>query len=355
MIGQGDAAFPSAYSGANSLYQYGEVRDTWSVTGYFGYKDPYEGTEFYYNAEPFQGFGLSNTHGIASFSNIEAQKAGYDFPHYNSARLFLRHVFGLGGEQEDIADGPNQVAAKEDISRLTFTFGKLAVGDVFDNNSYSHDGRVSFMNWALVDSGAFNYSADQAGLYLRDGVRSEPEGLGGSPPAISWCPMSPNGENFDLRIGRRGQSIVEVQHNFSLFGMDGIIRVLGFEEQFYAGSYNATLANPFLNPLTAPAGSPGIAATRETRSQFGFVGNAELAATKDRWPVCPDRLVGTGKSEIIYTDINSSLSAGAVLTGTAWGRPLDKVGLAFAVSGLSSSYQNFLRAGGLASTSGTAR
>jgi len=46
--------------------------------------------------------------------------------------LFLRHVFGLGGDQEDIADGPNQVAGKEDISRLTFTFGKLAIPDIFD-------------------------------------------------------------------------------------------------------------------------------------------------------------------------------------------------------------------------------
>jgi high affinity Mn2+ porin len=157
VIGQANAPFPAAYNGANSLDPGFQARDTLSVTGYFGYKDPYEGTEFYYNPEPFQGFGITNTHGLAGFSNIEAQKAGYNFPHYNTARLFLRHVFGLGGEQEDIADGPNQVAGKEDIARLTFTFGKLAIGDIFDNNAYSHDGRVSFMNWALVDAGAFNY------------------------------------------------------------------------------------------------------------------------------------------------------------------------------------------------------
>jgi high affinity Mn2+ porin len=345
VIGQADAPFPSAYSGANSLNQYGELRNTFSVTGFFGFKDPYEGTEFYYNPEPFQGYGLSNTHGIAAFTNIEAQKAGYNFPHYNTARLFLRHVFGLGGEQEDIEDGPNQVAGKQDISRLTFTFGKLAIGDIFDNNTYSHDGRVGFMNWALVDAGAFNYSADQQG-YTYGSVLDLNQKDWAIRAGYFLVPDVYNGENFDMRIGQRGQSIVELQHNFSLFGMDGIVRFLGFENQFYAGSYNATLSSPYFGNPALDANAPDIAGTRKTRSQFGFVGNAELAVTKDlglfariSW--------WNGQSEIIYTDIDSSISAGAVLTGTSWGRPKDKIGLAAAVNGLSDSYQNFLRAGGL--------
>jgi high affinity Mn2+ porin len=82
------------------------------------------------------------THGLAGFPNLEAQKAGFDFPHYNTARLFLRHTFGLGGEQEDLPDGPNQVGEKADVSRVTFTFGKLAIPDIFDNNAYSHDQRT---------------------------------------------------------------------------------------------------------------------------------------------------------------------------------------------------------------------
>jgi high affinity Mn2+ porin len=54
-----------------------------------------------------------------------------------------------------------------------------------------------------------------------------------------------------------------------------------------------------------------------------------------------------GQSEIIYTDIDSSLSFGGVLKGTSWGRPLDTVGLAAAVNGISGNYQNFLNQGGL--------
>jgi len=342
VIGQANAPFPAAYSGTNSLGTGFQARDTFSVTGFFGFKDPYEGTEFYYNPEPFQGFGLSNTHGLAGFSNIEAQKAGYDFPHYNSARLFLRHVFGLGGEQEDIADSPNQVAGQQDISRLTFTFGKVAVGDFFDNNTYSHDGRTSFMNWALVDAGAFNYSADQQG-YTYGTVLELNQKEWAVRAGYFLVPDVSNGENFDTRIGRRGQSIVEVQHNYSLFGMDGIIRFLAFENQFNAGSFNATLANP---AAVNPDGTPDITATRQTRSQYGFVCNAELAVTKDLGFFA--RIAWwNGQSEILYTDIDSSLSFGGVLTGTSWGRPLDKIGLATSINGLSSSYQRYLAAGGL--------
>ena len=342
IIGQANAPFPAAYSGTNSLGTIFQARDTFSVTGFFGFKDPYEGTEFYYNPEPFQGFGLSNTHGLAGFSNIEAQKAGYDFPHYNTARLFARHVFGLGGEREDIPDGPNQVAAKEDISRVTVTFGKVSVGDFFDNNTYSHDGRTSFMNWALVDAGAFDYSADQQG-YTYGTVIELNQKEWAARAGYFLVPDVSNGENFDTRIGRRGQSIVEVQHNYTLFGKDGIIRFLAFENQFNAGSFNATLANP---AAVNDDGTPAISATRQTRSQYGFVANTELAVTKDLG-VFARGAWWNGQSEILYTDITSSFSIGAVEKGTAWGRPLDKVGLAVAINGISSSYQRYLMAGGL--------
>ena len=68
IIGQSNAPFPAAYTGTNSLEPTWQTRDTFSVTGFLGYKEPYTGTEFYYNPEPFQGFGLANTHGLAGFS-----------------------------------------------------------------------------------------------------------------------------------------------------------------------------------------------------------------------------------------------------------------------------------------------
>ena len=74
-----------------------------------------------------QGFGLSDTLGVAGFPNGEAQKSSFPMPRFNIARVFLRQTFGLGGEQETIEDGPNQLAGKQDISRITVTAGKFAV------------------------------------------------------------------------------------------------------------------------------------------------------------------------------------------------------------------------------------
>ena len=87
-IGQGNPPFPAAYTGENSLFPFYQMRETFSLDGYLGYK-AFEGTEFYFQSGAFQGFGLSVTHGLAAFPNDEAQKAGFDFPHYNTARLFL--------------------------------------------------------------------------------------------------------------------------------------------------------------------------------------------------------------------------------------------------------------------------
>jgi hypothetical protein len=52
------------------------------------------------------------------FPNGEAQKAGFPMPVLNIARVFVRQTFGFGGEQETMEDGPNQLAGKQDISRI---------------------------------------------------------------------------------------------------------------------------------------------------------------------------------------------------------------------------------------------
>jgi high affinity Mn2+ porin len=345
IIGQGNPPFPAAYTGAQSLYPGYQVRDTFSVDGYLGYK-AFEGTEFYFNPEPFQGFGLSITHGLAGFPNNEAQKGGFDYPHYNTARLFLRQIFGLGGEQEDIPDGPLQVREKADISRVTFTFGKISIGDIFDNNSYAHDGRSSFMNWALVDAGAFDYAADQKG-YTWGAAAELNQKDWALRTGYFLLPDVPNGNDFDTRLFQRGQYILEFEDRYTLLGTQGKFRLTGWDSQCYCGNFAATLANPYLSNPALDPNAPDIAATRQTRSEFGFIANLEQTVTDDlglfarlSWQ--------SGQTEIMsWTDIDESASVGGVWKGTSWGRPNDRIGLAGIVNGLSNNYQAFLQAGGL--------
>jgi high affinity Mn2+ porin len=63
-----------------------------------------------------QGFGLSDTFGLAGFPNGEAQKSNFPVPRFNVGRVYLRQTFGLGGEQETVEDGPNQLGGKQDLS-----------------------------------------------------------------------------------------------------------------------------------------------------------------------------------------------------------------------------------------------
>ncbi len=123
-VEQGYPAFHSPYQGANSLSGASQIQNTTSATAFVGFR-PWDGTEIYVNPELMQGFGLSNTLGVAGFPNGEAQKSDFPMPRFNVARVFLRQTFGLGGEQETIEDGPNQLAGKQDISRITVTCRKI--------------------------------------------------------------------------------------------------------------------------------------------------------------------------------------------------------------------------------------
>jgi high affinity Mn2+ porin len=344
VIGMANLPFHSSYSGPNSLYSGFQARDTWSVTGFFGY-NPWNGTEFYFDPEPFQGYGLSVTHGLAGFPNGEALKAGYDYPHYNTARAFVRQTFGFGGEQEELEDGQNQVASKVDVSRLTFTAGKFAIPDIFDANTYSHDPRASFMNWSLMDAGAFDYAADQKG-YSWGTVAELNQKTWAVRTGYFLEPDIPGGNNIDTRLGQRGQYLLELEERFNIFSQPGKLRLTGWEAQCYCGSFSDTLAN-FPQDIGNGNLTNDITLTRQTRSEYGFIANLEQAVTNDLG-VFTRLSWNSGQTEIMaWTDINESASFGGVLKGTSWGRPDDKVGVAGIVNGISSEYQAYLAAGGL--------
>jgi high affinity Mn2+ porin len=154
--------FDADYSGPNSLDPSQESRHTVSVTVFLG-RALWPGASVYYDPEVTVGQGLSGTVGVAGFPNGEGTRASSNQPEYDTARLFLRQVINLGGGSCPAEDGPNQVAGRQDADRLTLTAGRLSVTDLFDDNAYSHDARSQFLNWALVDDGAWDFPADAKG------------------------------------------------------------------------------------------------------------------------------------------------------------------------------------------------
>lgn len=153
--------FRSPYIGTNSLIP-NQTRQTWDVTLYAGFR-PWKGGEFWINPEIDQGFGLSSTLGVAGFPSGEAYKVGSATPYARIPRAFFRQTINLGGETKKVDADINQFAGTQTTDRIVLTIGKFAVTDVFDTNKYAHDPRKDFMNWAVVDTGTFDYAADAWG------------------------------------------------------------------------------------------------------------------------------------------------------------------------------------------------
>jgi len=338
-IEQAYPAFSSPYEGANSLSGANQAKNTVSATAFVGYR-PWDGTEIYINPEITQGFGLSFTHGIAAFPNFEAQKASFPMPRADMARIYVQQTFGLGGEQESIEDGPNQIAGTKDISRITLIAGRFSVTDFFDNNAYAHDGRTQFLNWNINCCGSYDWTMDQIG-YTWGAMAELNQKFWAFRAGYFLVPVVSNTDEFDTKFPD-GEYIGELELRYSLFSQPGKLRFMAWANHANMGTYAAALAEPTTLPTY-----PDITLVRQVRTNYGFDVNLEQAITKDLG-VFSRATWNPGRDEVIgWTDCDESLSAGLALKGTAWGRTNDTIGLAGVIEGLSSEARAYFAAGGI--------
>ncbi|GBU15926.1 MULTISPECIES: carbohydrate porin [Methylobacterium] len=343
-VNQAVPGFRSPYQSGNSLVPH-QAQATTTATLFLGFK-LMEGTELYYNPEFSQGFGLSRTLGIAGFVNGEAQKAGAPFPKLRSNRYFVRQTFGLGGETEEVPDGPNQVATRRDVERITVVAGKFALGDFFDGNAYAHDPRVDFMNWSLWASSAWDFPANLPGF--TQGVMVEYNRAEFAlRAAYTQVPKEPSSDVLDPRLLDRAGANIELETRHTLPGIDqpGRIRLGAFSNVGNTANYRqaVVLTQAGLFADAAEAAS----ATRRPRRKSGVYANLEQALTADLGMFARASLSDGRNESLSFTDIDRSLSGGLSLKGTAWDRPTDTVGIGGAVNGLSPSHRAYFANGGL--------
>lgn len=342
-IPQGNLPFRAPYSGPQSLDPTGQAVETVTATGFFGAR-VWDGGEVYFNPEAFHGFGLRNPDGtrgsvgLAGFANGDAQKGGRWDVDFEIARLYVSQTIGFGGEKEKIEDTLNQVAGEKDYHRLTFTFGRFAVNDFFDANAYAHDPRTQFMNWAIWESGAFDYPADAKG-YTAGAVADYNTKDWAFRLGYFLVPNAPNSLTLDTDVIRHGGAVAEFEGRYQIFSQAGKLRMLGFENTVFAGSYAQAVD---LMPQ-----SPDLTATRKDRTSYGFAINVEQAVTSNIG-VFVRLSRNDGKTELCcFTDIMGSAAGGVSIKGTEWGRPDDTVGIAGAMNMLSPSARRYFKAGGL--------
>lgn len=340
-VWQKDADFHSPYSSTNSLSANARKSYSFTATAAFGVR-LWQGSELYLDPEVAQGVAFSNLTGLGGFTNGELARTSGSNPTLYRARLFLRQTWGLGGGVEQVESDTNQLAGTVDKHRVVLTAGNMSVQDIFDDNAYSHDPRTQFMNWALMTHGAYDYAADSRGYSWGAALEYFED---------DWAiragrfiqPKEPNQLVLDTKVFKHYGDQVEIEHAHEIFGQPGKLRLLAFRNRTKMSRYEDAL-----ELATQTSSVPDINLVRTgDQTKYGVGLNLEQAINKDSG-VFMRAMWADGQTETYaFTEIDHSLSGGTLIKGTAWQRPEDTIGIAFAVNALSKAHQDYLAAGGI--------
>ncbi len=314
--------------------------ETSDVTIYGGIR-LWKGAEFWINPEADQGFGLQNTLGIAGFTSGEAYKVGEADPYYRMARAFFRQTIGLGGETEKVDPDLNVLGGTQDKNRLVITVGKFSVTDIFDTNWYAHDPRADFMNWSLIDSGAFDWAADSWGFTYGAAVEWTTglvDATRGTVRFVGHPELRASGPAARRAVrGRRGGRGA-AHHLWPARQTEtaGLVepRLDGAAVRLHPGG-RGDRSGPLAGVITALNNRPGVALNLEQSITADLGMFARLSTADGRYETFD------------FTDIDQSAAVGLSLKGKPWRREDDVVGAAFVVNEASRQRLDFFRAGGL--------
>jgi high affinity Mn2+ porin len=332
-------AFRSPYEGANSLEGGARTDNTFNGSLFAGFR-PWSGAQIWFDLDVNQGFAPSDTLGVAGYVNGEGAKVGHRSPYYRPQRGFFRQTIDLGGGEDTVDPGLFEFGGKTTKNRLVITVGKFSLTDVMDDNAYAHDPTSDFLNWALIDTGSFDYAADAWG-FSEGGVVEWYQGpwtLRGGVMALS---TAPNDAQLTPWFGQF-QLDGEAELRQSWFGREGKIKLLGFASRGRMGRFDDAVR------LSEETGQPAdTSLVRRYATRLGISLNLEQPVSDDA-----GLFLRAGDDQgqyepYEYADIDQTVAAGASLGGTRWGRKDDTVALALVVNGISKAHQAYLGAGGL--------
>jgi high affinity Mn2+ porin len=330
-------AFRSPYQGAQSLDPGARGDETTDVTVYAGFK-PWKGAEIWINPEIDQGFGLSNTLGVAGYPSGEAYKVGASTPYLKLPRLFLRQTLDLGGKSDKTEADLNVLGGSHTEDRLVLTVGKFGAPDVFDTNSYAHDPRQDFLNWSIIDTGAFDYAADAWGFTY---------GAAAEWYKDDWTlrvglfdlSVVPNSTTLDAKF-QQYQEIAEAERRWDWHGR-GKLSLTGFITHGRMGGYSDAIA------LAAATHEPAdVAGVRKYGARSGLSLNAEQSLTETLGLFVRAGEAGGNVEPYEFADIDRTVAAGLSQNGKPWGREDDRAAVALVINDISKVHAAYLAAGG---------
>jgi high affinity Mn2+ porin len=333
--------FHADYSGPNSLDRTSDEAVTEVATLYGGLEiSPY--LEAIADFEIGSGSGVSNSSGLGGPTNLDATRDLDGMPYV--ARLWYRLVIPLSDETFTVHRTPLSILTTLPVRRLDIHIGKFGMVDFFDVNSVSNDSHTQFMNWTVVNNGAYDYAADTRG-YTYGGVIDYEDRFFGARFAEALISRRANGLNLQKNLQDAHSENYEIEVRPELIPRRfTAVRFLAFTNFANMGDYHQAID-------LFEAGKTPVPDITDHRMQntlkYGFGINAEQEFT--------DTIRGfvragwnEGEHESFnYTEVNDTVAFGGDIRGTLWNRPQDKFGVAFVGNGLSQRHRQYLSLGGL--------
>jgi hypothetical protein len=210
-IRQQHSSFDAAYSGPNSFLSSKEHETSRVETLYAGFQITKQ-LEILFDLESAGGAGLSNALGIAGFTNVDVVRNPTLGENPYVSRVMLHYTIPLSAETTEATRNPLALASTVPVRRLELRLGKMSTVDFFDLNSAGSDSHLQFMNWALVNNGAYDYAADTRGYTY---------GFVAEYYAKTWAarfgemlmPTVANGITLDWNIARARGENFELEHH----------------------------------------------------------------------------------------------------------------------------------------------
>jgi len=256
----------------------------------------------------------------------------------------LHYTIPLGKEMTEATRNPLSLASEVPARRLELRLGKMSTVDFFDLNSVGSDSHLQFMNWAVVNNGAYDYAADTRG-YTYGLVAEYYDKAWAARFGELLMPTVANGIQLDWNIARASGENFEVEfHPTLLAKRASVVRGLAFVNHANMGSYKQAIDGY----LSGKDSVPIIENYRKQgRVKYGFGLNMEQEIAP-AWRSFGRLGWNDGANEsFAYTEIDRTAEIGSDYAGKAWHRPADKLGAAFLVNGLSHDHEEYLALGGL--------
>lgn len=338
-------AFHSPYEGPNSFRtDDGKGSDFTQTYGVYLGSKLAPTLQVYLDIEYFRGNGVSDGVGLAGYVNGDVIRAGSSNLSKDPyvARLYLRYFLPLSSETEKVERGMDQLPENQPVARWEVKAGKLTLTDDFDQNRYANNNRTQFLNYDFLYNTAWDYASDTRG-YSYGFVTALVQPKWRLAFGIFLEPNTANGADFDVIDAR------ELGYNLELTlkpnNAGTVVRLLSYFNESRMGSYDQALA---LGRATSAA--PNLLLVEKFGgTKYGFGLNFEQPLDDEGETGLFGRLGwNDGAHEIwAYTESDRHASLGLQVSGVRWGRKEDRLGIAYAVNGLSTSHKNYLAAGGI--------